>query len=73
MTMNALALPARTTPSLSLRQGGAETRPATWHEKRSMLRQIVGGSLVRCDRLERRSIRRVSYSSTTSIEPSART
>lgn len=43
MSMNALALPALTTPSLRLLQGGAETRPATWYEKRSMLRQIVGG------------------------------
>jgi len=43
MSMNALALPALTTAGLRLLQGGAEPRPATWYEKRSMMRQIVGG------------------------------
>ena len=43
MTMNALAQPGPATPGLRLLQGGAKARPATWYEKRSMLRAIVGG------------------------------
>jgi len=40
---HALAQPALSTPSLRLLQGGAKPRPATWYEKRSMFREIVGG------------------------------
>ena len=43
MTMNALAQPGLAIPRLRLLQGGAKPRPATWYEKRSMLREIVGG------------------------------
>lgn len=43
MSMNALALPALTSPSLRVLKGGHERRSATWYQKRSMLRQIVGG------------------------------
>jgi hypothetical protein len=43
MTMNALAMPAPTTPSLQLLEGGAARRPPTWYERRAMLRTIVGG------------------------------
>jgi hypothetical protein len=43
MTMNALAQPAVSTPSLRLLQGGAKSHPASWYEKRSMMRAIVGG------------------------------
>jgi hypothetical protein len=42
MTMNALATPA-TTPDLRVLPGGTPRRPATWYERRSMLRSIVGG------------------------------
>ena len=43
MTITALALPAPATPRLRLLDGGAIRRPATWYERRSMLRKIVGG------------------------------
>ncbi len=44
MTMNALAIPALTTPhGLTLLHGGAPRRSATWYERRAMLRKIVGG------------------------------
>jgi hypothetical protein len=43
MSVNALAMPAPTTHGLTLLPGGAARRSATWYEKRSMLRQIVGG------------------------------
>jgi hypothetical protein len=41
MSMNALAMPA--THTLTVLSGGAARRPATWYEKRSMMRAIVGG------------------------------
>jgi hypothetical protein len=42
MTMRALAQPA-TTPTLRLLPGGAQQRAATWWEKRTHVRAIVGG------------------------------
>jgi hypothetical protein len=43
MTMNALAMPATTTPTLRLVTGGALSKGAAWWEKRAFLRSIVGG------------------------------
>ena len=43
MTMNALAMPAATTVTLRVIDGGATPRSATWWERRSMRRSIVGG------------------------------
>ena len=43
MSLNALALPAPTTVTLRVIEGGATRRPATWYERRSMMRTIVGG------------------------------
>jgi hypothetical protein len=43
MSMNALAMPALSTHGLTVLPGGAERRSATWYEKRSMMRAIVGG------------------------------
>lgn len=43
MSMNALALPASTTVTLRVIEGGATRRPQTWYERRSMMRAIVGG------------------------------
>jgi len=44
MSTNALATPAPTTThGLTLLSGGATRRSATWYERRSMMRRIVGG------------------------------
>lgn len=46
MSVNALAMPstpATSGPSLRVLDGGASRRAATWWEKRSMHRAIVGG------------------------------
>jgi hypothetical protein len=43
MSMNALALPALTTVTLRVIEGGAKRRPPSWYERRSMMRTIVGG------------------------------
>ena len=44
MSMNALAAPARTTPTLRVLDGGRPARPATpWWERRAAMRRIVGG------------------------------
>ena len=43
MSMNALALPAPTTVTLRLIEGGAKRRPPTWYERRSIMRTVVGG------------------------------
>lgn len=43
MSMNAPALPATTTVTLRLIDGGAKARPTTWYEQRALLRGIVGG------------------------------
>ena len=41
--MNALAMPAAKTVTLRVIDGGATRRSATWWERRSMRRSIVGG------------------------------
>ena len=43
MNTNALPLRASTTVTLRVIDGGRKARPATWYEKRSMMRSIVGG------------------------------
>lgn len=44
MTMtNALAMPARSTPSLRLTNGGRTVQTAPWWERRAAIRQTVGG------------------------------
>ncbi len=43
MTMNALALPASTTVTLRVLDGGAQRRRPTWYEQRATMREIVGG------------------------------
>ena len=43
MTTNALAMPAMTTPTLRLVRDGTRTSAATWWEKRSFMRSVVGG------------------------------
>ena len=43
MSIEALDLRPSTTVTLRVISGGRKARPATWYEKRSMLRSIVGG------------------------------
>ena len=43
MTMNALAMPATPTHGLTLLPGGATRQSASWYDRRSMMRAIVGG------------------------------
>ena len=43
MTMNAAAMPAATTVTLRVIQGGRAPRETAWWERRAMVRSIVGG------------------------------
>ena len=43
MTTTALALPASTTVTLRVIEGGASGRPTAWWERRAAIRSLVGG------------------------------